>query len=67
MSVKKVLFGLRDSKIIAVDVETSVKAKKLMFKEGCTSVVVAELTESIREKWIEEIEVSISDFNGIEF
>ena len=67
MSVKKVLFGLRDSKIIAVDVETSVKAKKLMFKEGCTSVVVAELTESIREKWIKEIEVSISDFNGIEF
>ena len=67
MSIKKVLFGLRDSKIIAVDVETSVKAKKLMFKEGCTSVVVAELTESIREKWIEEIEVSISDFNGIEF
>ena len=67
MSNKKVLFGLRDSKIIAVDVDTSVKAKKLMFREGCTSVIVAELTESIREKWIEEIEVSISDFNGIEF
>lgn len=67
MSNKKVLFGLRDSKIIAVDVDTSVKAKKLMFREGCTSVIVAELTESIREKWIEEIEVSISDFNGVEF
>lgn len=67
MSVKKVLFGLRDSKIIAVDVDTSVKAKKLMFREGCTSVIVAELTESIRGKWIEEIEVSISDFNGVEF
>ena len=66
MSNKKVLFGLRDSKIIAVDVDTSVKAKRLMFREGCTSVIVAELTESMREKWIEEIEVSISDFNGVE-
>lgn len=67
MSNKKVLFGLRDSKIIAVDMETTVKAKKLMFKEGCTSVIVAELTESIREKWVDEIEVSIDDFNGVEF
>lgn len=63
---KKVLFGLIGSKIVIVDVDTSLKAKKQCFKEKCTSVIVAELTEDLRKKWINEVDVSMSDFTGVE-
>lgn len=63
---KKVLFGLIGNKIAVVDVDTSLKAKKQCFKEKCTSVIVAELTEDLRSKWINEVDVSMSDFTGVE-
>lgn len=65
--MNKVLFGLMNKKIVLVDIETTPKAKKQALKEGCTTVLVAFLTDELREKWINEIEVSISDFNGVEF
>lgn len=63
---RKVLFGLIGSKIAIVDVDTSLKAKKQCFKEKCTSVIVAELTEELREKWIDGADVSMNDFTGVE-
>ena len=63
---KKVLFGLFGSKIAVVDVDTSAKAKKQCLMGGCTTLIVAELTEELRKKWIDEVEVSMSDFNGVE-
>ena len=63
---KKCLMGLINKKIVIVDMETTIKAKKQAMKEGCDTVIVAEFTELLRRKWIDEIEVSMSDFTGVE-
>ena len=63
---KKCLIGLMNKKIVLVDMETTVKAKKQAFREGCDNVIIAEFTELLRKKLIDEIEVSMSDFTGIE-
>ena len=65
MSNKR-LIGLMNKKIVLVDMETTIKAKKQALKEGCDNVIVAEFTELLRKKWIDEIDVSISDFTGVE-
>ncbi|WP_373739909.1 hypothetical protein [Jeotgalibaca porci] len=64
--MSKVLFGLMDKKIVLVDTETTPKAKKQALKEGCTTILVAFLTDELREKWINEVEVSMADFEGVE-
>lgn len=63
---KTCLIGLMNKKIILVDMETTVKAKKQAFREGCDDVIIAEFTELLRKKWEGEIDVSVSDFTGIE-
>lgn len=63
---KKCLIGLLNKKIILVDIDTTVKAKKQAFREGCDNVIVSELTDLLRKKWIDEIDVSIDDFSGVE-
>lgn len=63
---KKCLMGLMNKKIVLVDMETTTKAKKQAMHDGCDTVIVAEFTELLRKKWIDEIEVSMNDFTGVE-
>lgn len=62
----KILYGLKDNKIIVVDADTSNKAKKQCFKEGCTSVIVADKTDEAMKAFVDEMPVSIDIFKDVE-
>lgn len=65
--MNKVLFGLYGDIIGLVDVETTKKARKAAIREGCTTILVATLTDELRHKWENQIPVEISDFKDVEF
>lgn len=65
--MSKILFGIRDKKIVYVSIHTTLDEKKRCFREtGCSTVIVADRTDEIYEAWIENKDVDISMFHGVE-
>lgn len=63
--MNKLLYGLVGDKIVIVDQNTSIKAKKQCFKEKCTSVIVADQSEELRVAFVEGHSVTMDMFTGV--
>lgn len=61
----KLLYGLIGDKIVIIDQDTSLKAKKECFKEKCTSVIVADQCDELREAFVNESSVTMDMFKGV--
>lgn len=61
----KLLYGLIGDKIAIIDQDTSLKAKKECFKEKCTSVIVADQSDKLREAFVNEKSVTMDMFKGV--
>lgn len=61
----KLLYGLIGDKIAVIDQDTSLKAKKECFKEKCTSVIVADQSDELREAFVNEMSVTMDMFKGV--
>lgn len=62
----KILYGLIGNKIAIIDQDTSLKAKKQCFKEKCTSVIVAEQSDELKDAFINGDSVTIDMFKGVD-
>ena len=65
MSIK-ILYGLKNGKLIILDVDTSDKSKKQCFLEGCTSVIVADRSQEVIDCMISGDNVTMDIFSGEE-
>lgn len=64
--MSKLLYGLIGNKIVILDQDTSLKAKKQCFKEKCTSVVVADNSDELKDAFINGDSVTMDMFKGVE-
>lgn len=62
----KILYGIKNGKLIILDVETTEKAKKQCFREGCTTVVVADRSQEAIDCMVSGNNVTMDMFTGIE-
>ena len=61
----KILYGLKNSKLIILDVDTSEETKKNCFREGCTSVVVADRSQVAIDCIVSGDDVTMDMFEGV--
>lgn len=64
--MNKILYGIKDSKLIILDIDTSKKAKKDCFKEGCTSVIVADRSQEAIDCIVSGEDINMNMFTGIQ-
>lgn len=61
----KILYGLKNSKLIILDIDVSEEAKKHCFREGCTSVVVADRSQRAIDCIVSGNDVTMDMFEGV--
>lgn len=61
----KILYGLKNSKLIILDIDTSEKSKKQCFRHGCTSVIVADRSQKAIDCIVSGDDVTMDMFEGV--
>ena len=56
---KKVVIGLKDQRLVFMDLDTSKKVMRSAITEGCDAVFITALTDEIKECWDEELPVDL--------